>query len=73
MIYVTVIEFKSLLRCYLHIYVCCTYRLRMANLFQPFWPVTENIFNFKQISSLGRATFYRRKKKISERPCTTNG
>lgn len=39
------------------------YRLRMANLFQPFWSVTENIFNFKQISSLGRATFYGRGEK----------
>ena len=72
MIYVTVIDFISLLLCYVGIDVCCTYRLRIANLFRPFWPVTENIFNFKQISSLGRATFYRRKK-ISEGPCRMNG
>lgn len=61
-IYVRIVEFKFLLRCFLRIDVCCTYRLRMPNLFQPFWPVTENFFNFKEISSLGQATFYRRKK-----------
>ena len=31
--FVTVIEFKSVLHCYQRIDVCCTYRLRIANLF----------------------------------------
>jgi hypothetical protein len=73
LICVTIIEFKSLLRCYLRIDVCCTYRLRIANVFQPFWPVTEKILILNKSHLWAGPPSTGEGRGISEGPCTTNG
>jgi hypothetical protein len=49
---VIITKFKTLLHCCLVNDICCAYRLLIANLFEPYWPVTKTIFNLKHLTHL---------------------